>query len=288
MILPRPRALHAIDGHGGVTLAVAEYGRPDARPVVLIHGFSQAGLSWARQLSGPLAEYRLIVPDMRGHGFSGKPPATAENYTRSEPYAGDIAAIVAALDLDRPVLAGWSMGGIWTCDYLRVHGDTSVSGYALIGSFSATGKYSPPEALAARNADPAVRATGILSCDLAENLDATEAFIAACFATPPAPSDKARILAFNMLCPPEARAVIRPREEDFRATLAALSVPALILHGARDRIVPRAYADQTAAALPDATCLVYDDSGHCPFWEEADRFNTDLAAFAARCFEARP
>lgn len=279
-------ASHGVVGQGGVMLSVKEYGDAQGRPIVLLHGFSQSHLSWARQVeSGPLAEtYRLIVPDMRGHGMSDKPPASKDTYGRSEPFARDIAAILSELSLERPVLVGWSMGGIWLNDYLRICGPDKIGGLALVGSFSATGPHSPPKALAAREADPAVMARGMMSDDLSENLVATRAFVEACFATPPGPEDLADMMAFNMLCPPGVRAAVRPRKEDYRNVLAGCGLPALVLHGALDRIVPLAFGAQSAETIPNAEYCVYERSGHAPFWEEPDRFNADLARFAARCF----
>jgi pimeloyl-ACP methyl ester carboxylesterase len=42
--------------------------------------------------------------------------------------------------------------------------------------------------------------------------------------------------------------------------------------------------EQAVATFPNATTHIYENSGHAPFWEEADRFNTDLVTFANRAF----
>jgi len=75
-------------------------------PVVLAHGFSDNGLCWtpvARDLEG---EYDVVMPDARGHGLSELP----ESGRGSEAMAADLAGLVQALGLDRPVLMGHSMG----------------------------------------------------------------------------------------------------------------------------------------------------------------------------------
>lgn len=267
---------HRITGHGGVSLTVHDIGPADAPPVVLIHGWSQASPCWLRQhaLAGA---HRLIIPDLRGHGQSDK-PAGEEAYMTSRPWAEDVAAILAALSLDRPVLVGWSMGGWVVNDYIRHYGDGALAGMVLVGSSIATGKALPPEALAARQADPAIAAAGMFGDDLAANLAATTAFVRACFHQQPDPDDLAMMVGYNMLCPPHAR-ICRRRSDDFRADYAQTTKPVLVIRGMHERLsLPPMHA-QILDVLPRATAHEYDTSGHSPFWEEPDRFNSDLAAF---------
>jgi 3-oxoadipate enol-lactonase len=79
------------------------------RPVVLLHGFTNFGLSWSPQLS-PLVHsgYRVIVPDLRGHGASSaaeKPSAVAD-------LAADIGALLDRLDISDAGICGLSLGGM--------------------------------------------------------------------------------------------------------------------------------------------------------------------------------
>ena len=109
---------HTITSHGGVNLHVNDLGSPDAPAIILIHGYSQCGLSFLRQ--HPLAKtHRLIIPDLRGHGQSDK-PMNADAYATSEPWANDVKAIIDTLDLQNPLLVGWSMGG-WVRERLCPH-----------------------------------------------------------------------------------------------------------------------------------------------------------------------
>ena len=275
--------VHDITGRDGVRLAVFDTGPVDAMPILLIHGWSQHHLSWSRQLSSPLADsHRLVVPDLRGHGASQKPEAT-DAYNRSTPWAGDLAAIIETLQLDRPVLVGWSMGGWVVQDYLRLHGSGRVSGAMLVGAAVTSGNRAPPEARAGRLADPAVMAEGMYSRDQAENLAATVQFVEACFATPPERHDLARIVGFNMLVPPRIRAACRDRSEDYRTVWSGIDRPVAILWGTKERVVLPVATQQACETLPKALTLPYANCGHSPFWEDAPRFNADLAAFAARC-----
>jgi pimeloyl-ACP methyl ester carboxylesterase len=122
-----------IVGGGGVRLHVREWGPPDAPPVVLIHGISQDHQCWVRQYDGPLADdFRLIAFDLRGHGMS-EAPADAASYADGRLWADDLAAVIDELDLDRPVLVGWSYGSFVIGDYLRAYGQGNVAALDFAG-----------------------------------------------------------------------------------------------------------------------------------------------------------
>ena len=58
-------------------------------------------------------------------------------------------------------------------------------------------------------------------------------------------------------------------------------MPVAVSHGRHDSIVLPAMADYTLAYCPQATASWYDDAAHAPFIEDSERFNRELAAFAA-------
>ena len=67
---------------------------------------------------------------------------------------------------------------------------------------------------------------------------------------------------------------------DFRADLATIQVPTLIVHGKADKTVPLdASGKRTAAMLPFADFKVYDDAPHALVITHKDQFNADLLAF---------
>ena len=249
---------------------------------MLIHGYSQCGLSFLRQHA--LADnFRVIIPDLRGHGQSDK-PLNADAYDTSTPWAHDVRAIIDTLSLQNPVLVGWSMGGWVVNDYIRTFGDAEIAGLALVGSSITTGHMLPPAALAARTNNPDVAATAMRGDDLAANLTATAKFVQVCFSTPLSADDLAFMTGFNMLCPPAVRNACRSRNEDYRPSSANMTKPALILWGKHEQLAPAPMGEQAMDVFPNASALIYENSGHAPFWEEADRFNTDLSAFADQAF----
>lgn len=109
---------HARDG---VELAWHETG--EGRPLVLIHGyFSNAATNWVRYGHAKLlaeAGFRVIMPDLRGHGDSGKPHDPAAY--PPDVLADDGLALVDHLGLGDYDLAGYSLGGR-TCVRMLVRG----------------------------------------------------------------------------------------------------------------------------------------------------------------------
>lgn len=94
---------------GGVRVHYQEVGRKDAPPLVLIHGFASSTLVWSSVfLKLADAGFRVIVPDLLGYGYTGKP--RDGEYT-IEAQARLMRGLLDALDLERVCLVGSSYGG---------------------------------------------------------------------------------------------------------------------------------------------------------------------------------
>ena len=220
---------HTVTGWGGIPLYVQNVGPKDAPVILLIHGWSQHHLSWTKQLKSDLAqEFRLIAPDLRGHGASAKPDEP-EAYNHSRPWADDVAAIIDELDLDAPLLVGWSMGGRVIGDYLEHHGDGDISGVVMVGAMATGGALAPEGAMALRKPD--ANAEGTYSTDQATEVSSVIAFIRACANKPLSKQDMAFMAALNMLCPPHIRKAARLRDYDHRPVYAQLTRPTMVIHG---------------------------------------------------------
>ena len=96
----------------GVTIAFDDAGVPDGKPVLLIHGFaSNRDEGWKR--TGWYAAFerrgqRVIAPDMRGHGRSGKPHDPAAY--APERRLADLSELLDHLGIGRADVVGYSMG----------------------------------------------------------------------------------------------------------------------------------------------------------------------------------
>jgi pimeloyl-ACP methyl ester carboxylesterase len=264
----KPLVVRAPDG---VTLAAQEWGNPAGSEILFIHGFSQASLSWQRQVESDLAkEFRMVTYDLRGHGNSDK-PLEPEKYKESKAWADDVQAIINAANFKRPVLVGWSYGGHVIADYLRIHSAAGLAGLNYVDAVT--------------KSDPSFYGDGLKvqplmsSEDLAINIAATRIFLRNCFEKQPSQNDFETMLAFNMMVPPKVRANMGGRTLSMDETLKALDLPVLVTHGATDKLALVAAARHTAAIIPAAKLSVYDRVGHAPFWEDTSRFNAELSAF---------
>ncbi len=269
-----PGRRHRVTTPDGVVLEVREWGDPAGPELLLVPGVAQSYLSFIRQYADPaLQRFRIVSFDPRGHGLSDKPVGDSW-YTAGPNWSNDVASIIAALDLKRPVLAGWSLGGRITRQYLVDHGDAKLSGVVFISCRPVE----VPEVVGPGNA---VLAQLVLE-DAGSRIDVAAAFLRACFNRQPSEADFAFALAFNMLCPFEIRQQIGKWQTAAAVSQAALrkvTVPTLVVHGLADVLVLPAAGEMTADLIPHAQTSWYDECGHSPFFEAAERFNTELAAF---------
>ncbi|TMA69990.1 MAG: alpha/beta fold hydrolase [Deltaproteobacteria bacterium] len=72
------------------------------------------------------------------------------------------------------------------------------------------------------------------------------------------------------------------RAADLRPHLRTLDVPTAVLHGRHDRLLPLAGGEAIAKGIRGARLVVFEESGHAPFLEEPDAFNTALGELLAR------
>ena len=83
----------------------------------------------------------------------------------------------------------------------------------------------------------------------------------------------------NMMVPREVRVAMSGRELDADALWRHLALPVLVTFGIEDKILTLEGARHAAALIPGARLSLYDGIGHAPFWEDAPRFNAELAEF---------
>ena len=91
---------------GGVTLHVAELGSEDAPPLLLAHGWPQNWWCWSRVAPLLEADFRCLMPDFRGHGWSTAPSGGYEK----EQLADDLLRLLDALRIERVGYVGHDWG----------------------------------------------------------------------------------------------------------------------------------------------------------------------------------
>src|SRR5215475_5055872 len=91
-----------------VTLHYSEQGQ--GLPVVLLHGYPLSSAIWQTQQNGLSDHYRVITPDLRGHGQSPAPDGVYE----METMARDVLSLLDSLQVEKAAIMGHSMGGYVT------------------------------------------------------------------------------------------------------------------------------------------------------------------------------
>ena len=256
----------------GLSLFGVSAGNTNGPAILFIHGFSQCHLAWRRQFSDPelTARFRLVAYDMRGHGGSDK-PLEAERYSDNRLWADDLAAVMAAANVKRPVVVAWSYGGRVISDYLRFYSQHGFAGLNYVAAVTKSDR---------RFWGPELRHTVTMaSDDLTTNIRASRKLVRACFAQPPEPDEFEMTLAYTMLAPAKARAGLLKRSRDDGDMLKKLRLKVLVTHGTLDRLVLPSAGEFSASMIPGARLSLYCGIGHCPFFEDPRRFNRELAEF---------
>lgn len=257
----------------GLTLSAMSYGDPSAVPIIFVHGLSQSRLSWDRQIVADLAHHRLITFDLRGHGDSDK-PAEPEAYADGTRWADDLAAVIEQVGSQRVVLVGWSFGGLVVGHYLGRHGVDAIAGINLVDAVTSFDPQFRSEASAqwgARLASP----------DLAVRSEAIARFLSLCFATTPPRAEFDRMLAYNGMVPRAVQLGLSKISAD-GLDVGFARVPRILLtHGARDALVLPGMSRRMLGLNSRSKLSIYPEAGHSPFYEDAARFNRELAAFSA-------
>ncbi|MET0239124.1 MAG: alpha/beta hydrolase [Sphingobium sp.] len=259
----------------GVQLAVVSAGEPAAPAILFLHGFAQSSLSFVRQFNSDLSQrYHLVAFDHRGQGASEKPAAPAA-YLGSQPWADDVASVIAAMGLRRPVLVGWSFGGYVAMDYVRHHGCGAITGINMVGSTGGLVASHIMELLASIGSggeDPSI------SADIADNIRAAEA-TAASYATGQTAQERQLLFATELMMPAYVRRIMAAKDLRHYDLVDGLTLPLLFTTGTVDPLVTTEDMTRIGAALPHARLSSYEGAAHFPFVDDTARFNRELDAF---------
>jgi pimeloyl-ACP methyl ester carboxylesterase len=267
-----------VTGAGGLPLQVAEAGPADAPGILFIHGATLSSSSWLQQLESSLAnQWHLVAFDLRGHGSSGKSWNPAD-FADSRAWADDVAAVLAATGLERPVVVAWSYGGHVAMDFVRHYPAGRLAGLVLVGS--AGGMLPPPVPDAAMAAEFATLGRLARSPVSADRLQAARRFVAGMAATPLSDAILDREVASVLAVTPELRAAMVGRPLDNADLVGRLTLPVLFIVGDADRTAPADSVAGLAGRIPGARVSRYPGTGHMPFIERRERFDRELGEFA--------
>ncbi|MGA5551048.1 alpha/beta fold hydrolase [Streptomyces pseudogriseolus] len=254
------------------------------QPVVLIHGFPLDGHSWEKQSAALLdAGYRVITYDRRGFGRSSH-TTTGYDY---DTFAADLNTVLETLDLNDVVLVGFSMGTGEVGRYVGNYGTARVAKVAFLASLEPF--------LLKTDDNPAGAAPieffqGVSDAVKADRYAYYTAFYKDFYNLEDTLgtriSEEAVRNSWNVAAGGGAYAASAAPLTwftDFREDLPKIDVPALILHGTADNILP---IDSTARpfhkAVPSADYVEIEGAPHGLLWTHAEEVNEALLAFLAK------
>lgn len=270
-----------VTGASGVPLNVVSAGNPKSPGVLLIHGVGQSHLSFSRQLNSSLTDsVYLVAFDLRGHGNSGKPWSDTD-YVPGRVWAEDLQAVMEATGLVRPAVVAWSYGTLVLADYVRAFGAQSIGPINLVGSYGAMVPMVPP-----KDADLISRFMQLkeqqVSLNIAHNISAANQSAAWLTHKPMDPETRQITVNAALMLPAYARRAMSQRRFDNADLIKQIRVPVLITRGEHDPSTPDSGASDLAQRLQQATVSSYPNTGHSPFYEQAERFNMELLKFVQR------
>jgi non-heme chloroperoxidase len=250
------------------------------QPVVFSHGWPLSSDAWDGQLLF-LAQhgYRVIAHDRRGHGRSSQ----ASSHNDMNGYADDLAAIIDALDLKGAVLVGHSTGGGEVTRYIGRHGTKRIAKVVLIAAV-------PPIMLRSK-ANPEglpLEVFDSLRAGLFKDRSQFYKDLAIQFYGANRPGAKVPQSLLDQFWLWSMQAGLKNAyesikafsETDFTEDLRKIDVPALVLHGEDDQIVPvKDSARKSARIIANVKEIYYPGAPHGITATHQEQLNADLLSF---------
>jgi non-heme chloroperoxidase len=277
----KPRRTHTVNtimSKDRTPIFYKDWGRG---PVVTFsHGWPLNADAWDGQMNFLAQQgFRVLAHDRRGHGRSGQ----ASSGNDMNAYADDLAAVIETLDLRNVTLVGHSTGGGEVARYIGRHGTTRVAKAVLIGAV-------PPLLLkTAGNPDglPLELFDGLRTSLAADRAQFYRDFALPFYGAnrPEAKVSQGILHQFwlwSMQCGlKNAYECIKAfSETDFTEDLKKINVPALIMHGEDDQIVPvQNTARKSERLIKGAKAIYYAGAPHGLTATHQDRVNADLLTF---------
>jgi len=266
-----------IEVEPNVRLHITDAGQ--GRPIVLIPGWPLSDEMYEYQYNDLINKnFRVIGITLRGFGKSDKPYG-AYNY---DVHALDIKKVLSKLDIKDAVLVGFSMGGAIAIRYVSAYNGAHVSKLALVGAAAPiwTQRKDFPYNLPKSAVDDLIELNykdrPKLLSDFAKIFSATETSLNEGIGS------WLNGIGLSASSHAMAQCLIALRDTDLRSDLVKITIPAVIMHGKKDKICSFDLAEQMKAGISNSHIVVFENSGHSLFLEETHKFNAELIKFAGK------
>ncbi|OMD38363.1 alpha/beta fold hydrolase [Paenibacillus odorifer] len=250
----------------GSNICYSDQGKGEV--IVLLHGFCGSAEYWEQVIPILSSDYRVIAPDLRGHGASEAPlgPYTIEQM------ADDVLGLLDTLEISECTMLGHSLGGYITLSFAQRYA-SRLKGFGLIHSTAY------PDSEEARE-------NRLKSVSRIQNEGITpfvDSFVPGIFAkatasTSPHLLERAKEIGYKT--PPQgaAGAALAMRERpDRRDVITATTLPVLLVAGEQDGLIP---AERTFTSdKPNITQATIAGAGHMSLFEAPERLAEVIKEF---------
>ncbi len=245
-------------------------------PVVLLHGLGDWANTWNNVMARLNRGYRLIAPDLPGHGLSDK---SVPDYS-AHWYLHVALRLVDALHLELFAVVGESAGGL-LASMLALFNPQRVVALGLVGSAGLGKEVSLSLRLAS--------VPGVNRLLTFPSRRMVRLFSRSLFYRPDLVTDEWVNLHYNLWFEHGVRkTVLRLAQRNLTLfgqrlvlldSLKSVTKPVAVFWGRQDRVIPVEHAYRLKAVKHDTEMHIYDNCGHMPQWELPDQFASDLGAF---------
>ena len=263
----------------GLEVHLRDEGPRDAPAIILLHGSNADLHTWQPWVDRLKADYRVIRFDQPGHGLTG---ATPDGDYSTATYVGAIDDVADALDLDHFILGGNSMGGYHTLEYALAHPER-VQAMVLVDAGG------PPVKLeSGGNIGFTLARIPVLN-QLLKHItprSMVEKSLSQSVSNQAVVTPEAVDRYWELLRYPGNRHATMVRFGQDRVLLtdaqaSSLTMPALVIWGEEDRLIPLAAGVWLDTHLPNSTLVTLPGIGHLPMEEVPEPTAANLRSWLA-------
>lgn len=238
-----------------VKLNYTEQGR--GIPLVLLHGYPLSGVIWQEQQRGLSDAYRIIAPDLRGHGKSPCP----EGIYPMEQMAHDVFALLDSLEIRQAIIMGHSMGGYVTLAAWQLAPERFLA-LGLINSQAGADTEAARENRYKAAQDVFANGSRVVADAMLPKLFmphfSDDTII-----------EQVRTIILNTK-PSGIIGTLKgmAARPDSTPLLSTFKIPVLIIAGDQDQIIPLAKGEAMATTISTATLVTIENAGHMAMLEQ--------------------
>ncbi|CAB3749379.1 alpha/beta fold hydrolase [Paraburkholderia humisilvae] len=234
-------------------------------PLILLHGYTTTAEFWREQVDAFSAGYRVIRPNLPGHGISPSPKQRA--YT-IDAFVADLEHMFEQFELRDAVLVGLSMGGVIAQQFALKH-PARLRALAVVDTTS-------------HGFGPDVQVDNVFSAIDRLGVVAASQQVARRSFSPSTPAALIHWAEQEVAQTPEfvaREAVASLGTIDNHTALAQLDVPTLVMVGGEDRITPLVESRKLNALIRGSQLEIIEHAAHFPMLEQPEAFNHALKRF---------